>query len=121
MIDRKTVNDWMEELRAAWEGRDVQRALALFKTTDVYYERPFKPGTTQEEIHGYWKDIVNLVDIRLSFDVIAIDGDTACVQWDNWFKAATGKPEQHLNGIFLIRYDGDGNCREFRQWWFAEA
>jgi hypothetical protein len=121
MIDHQTVNSWMEELRSAWEGRDVPRALALFVHTAAYYERPFKPGTTQDEIHDYWKDIVGLEDIRLDYEIVAVEGDSACVQWDNWFKEAAGSPEQHLNGIFVIRFDPDGNCREFRQWWFAES
>jgi hypothetical protein len=49
MVTRQHVAEWLGELKVAWEGRDPDRVLQLFKDTKRYYERPFRPGTSQEE------------------------------------------------------------------------
>jgi hypothetical protein len=120
MVNRETVGSWLDELRAAWESKDVDRALALFKHTDAYYERPFEAGTTQDDILGYWKGIVGLYDIRFEYAIEAIEGDVACVRWDNWFRESPDAKVQHLNGMFVIEFDSADQCRVFRQWWFLE-
>ena len=49
------VAEWLDELKVAWEGKDPDRVLQLFKDTKRYYERPFHPGTSQEEYRTYWE------------------------------------------------------------------
>ncbi len=120
MISRELVDSWMSELKKAWEAGDLDGALSLFSKTEAYYERPFKAGTTAEEIQAYWKDIVGLSDIRLTYSIVAVEGDTACVHWENWFRADESAKLDHLDGVFVIEFDGDRNCRVFRQWWFME-
>lgn len=121
MIGRDTVNAWLSELKEAWEAGDAERAVKLFPKTEYYYERPFKPGTTQQEIRQYWRDIVHLRDIVFDFEIIAIEGNTACVHWQNSFRNAPDWGQLHrLDGMFLIEFDEDSDVRVFRQWWFME-
>jgi ketosteroid isomerase-like protein len=118
VVSRQSVNQWMGELKSAWESKDVERALRLFTRTEYYYERPFKAGTTQEDYRGYWKDIVGLQDIRLDYSIVAVEGDVACVHWQNWFREAPDSKITQLDGMFVIEFDQEGYCRIFRQWWF---
>jgi hypothetical protein len=116
MLTRDDVNEWMKRLQKAWTTKDVEGALALFKKTEHYYERPFHAGTTQAEFRKYWQDIVSLQNITLEYDIVAVDGQTACVHWVNKF-SSEGKM-CHLDGMFLMKFDKSLNCVEFRQWWF---
>lgn len=120
MVDRTAVQSWLEQLKRAWEAGDGEGAVALFSHTTAYYERPFRPGTTQEEIQSYWRDIDGLTNIRFEYDIVAVEGDVACVHWENWFATPTDPKVQHLDGVFVIEFDETGQCRLFRQWWFME-
>ncbi len=118
MITKSAVTEWMERLKAAWTTRDVEGAVALFRSTKRYYERPFHAGTTEEEIRKYWQDIVTLRNITLDYDVVAVDGDVACVHWVNRFFSPSDARDSLLDGVFVIHFDKNGNCVEFHQWWF---
>ena len=120
MLTRSSVEGWMEKLKASWEAGDADAASALFNHTEQYYERPFKAATTFDEIQGYWKDIETLRDIHVEFSVVAIDGQTACIQWQNQFRTSQSAELTHLDGIFLVEFNDDGQCKVFRQWWFME-
>lgn len=120
MVTRAHVDEWMSKMKTAWEERRPDDALALFRHTEEYYERPFKPGTTQEEYHGYWAGIVDLEDIVVNYNIVAVEGDVACVHWDNLYTVPGDPRRYHLDGMYVIEFDQSGNCRVFRQWWFME-
>lgn len=117
-MDRTLVESWLAKLKAAWEGADPDGALALFAKTERYFERPFSPGTSQEDYRKYWQDIVGLSDIRFDYEVVAVDGNTACVHWRNWFRSPGDAQQSELDGMFMIIFNDGGECVEFRQWWF---
>ncbi|MFC0242622.1 nuclear transport factor 2 family protein [Rhodopseudomonas telluris] len=118
MLTKDAVVAWLEQLKAAWTTKDVEGALRLFEATERYYERPFHAGTTQSEYRSYWQDIVNLEDITFDFEVVAVDGNTACVHWRNDFRTPGDGKSCHLDGVFVIKFDSSLRCIEFRQWWF---
>lgn len=121
-MTREDAVRWLEALKTAWEAGDAEAAIALFEHTEAYYERPFKAGTTQEEIRAYWKDIDGLEDIRFDYEVVAVDGNNACAHWQNSFRTSSADETVHLlDGMFLVEFDDVGRCRVFRQWWFARA
>jgi len=111
----------MNELKEAWEGGDGDRAVRLFSRTSRYYERPFSPGTTLEDISSYWKDIAGQDNIELDYTIVAVEGSVACVHWQNRFDSPEESKSYHLDGIFQLEFDDEGFCREFRQWWFMEG
>lgn len=119
-MDRHSTNAWLERLKRAWEAGDPEGALELFKDTRRYYERPFSPGTTLDEFRTYWQDIVDLQDIKFDYEVVAVEGNTACVHWKNWFRSEPGLILTELDGMFVIVFDDEGHCIEFRQWWFMK-
>jgi hypothetical protein len=54
----------------------------------------------------------------LDYDVVAVEGQVACVHWVNRFFSPSEARDFHLDGMFVITFDKTGNCIEFRQWWF---
>ena len=120
-MNRTDVTKWLEHLKRAWEGKNVGAATALFNETDRYYERPFRAGTTKDEILGYWRDIDKVDDITFNYQIAAVEGQVACVHWQNTFFDPAQNRKQRLDGVFLITFDNNMNCKEFRQWWFMET
>ena len=117
-IKKKDVIQWMEKFKQGWIDKKNEEVLKLFEKTEKYYERPFKPGTTMEDIRGYWKDIDSTDDISLDYDIVAVDGNVACVHWDNKYRYEG--EYYHLDGIYMIKFNEFKECIEFHQWWFME-
>lgn len=117
-LTREDIVKWMEQFKTGWVEKRKDTVLQLFEKTEKYYERPFKPGTTMEEIETYWHDIDELSDITLDYDIVAIDGNTVCVHWDN--KYSYNGENYHLDGIYTIIFNDNKECVEFHQWWFME-
>ena len=118
-ITKTELTEWLETFKLGWIKKKKDIVLKLFSKTEKYYERPFKAGTTQEEIEGYWHDIDNLDDIEFDYEIVALDGNTACVHWDN--KYCYEGSRYHLDGIYTIKFNENKECIEFRQWWFMET
>jgi hypothetical protein len=119
MDTRAIAEEWLVRLKNAWEGGDSEAAVALFSATREYYERPFKPGTTQEEFGRYWADIHGLRDIKFDYTVEAVEGRLAVAHWRNSFTSPDDDKSWLLDGVFFIEFDEEGRCIVFRQWWFA--
>ena len=68
----------------------------------------------------YWELIVNLYDVRFEYDIIAIEGETACIHWQNWFRGSPEGKLDHVDGVFIIIFNTAGSCEQFSQWWFME-
>ena len=83
-------------------------------------QRPFHPGTSQEEYRRYWELIVSLYDVRFEYDIIAIEGEIACIHWQNWFRESPEGNLDHVDGVFIIIINTKGSCEQFSQWWFME-
>lgn len=118
-VTKEFATKWLDELKAAWEAGDGVRARKLFARTQEYYERPFRPGTTQAEIAGYWADIDELENIRFDYAVSAINGPLVVVHWQNSFTTPNDNADWLLDGVFFLTFDDAGDCVQFRQWWFA--
>ena len=117
-ISHEDVAIWMERLKAGWVNKQKNEVLKLFTNTERYYERPFNPGTTIEEIKGYWNDIDQLENITFDYEIVAIEGATACIHWNNEY--IYEDKDHQLDGMFLIKFNDEKECIEFRQWWMEK-
>ena len=52
-MNRKFIEQWLDDLRNAWWNKDIKTATSLFTKTTYYQETPFlKPYTTFEQIEN---------------------------------------------------------------------
>jgi ketosteroid isomerase-like protein len=122
VIDRDAVTRWLAAYVAAWKSYDRAEIEALF-TEDVEYRyHPYdEPIRGREAVVEAWlgegdhegasaRDAPGTYDAE--YHPVAVDGDVA---------VATGKstytdPETAYDNCFVIRFDLDGRCREFTEW-----
>ena len=51
-MNKDFVQNWLNNLKEFWFGKDIESAVSLFKNTTFYQETPFmEPYTTMEEIN----------------------------------------------------------------------
>ena len=120
MIDRASVDRWLNAYVEAWKSYDRDRIEALFSEDVIYRYRPHG-----DQIEG--RDAV--VDSWLEDDpdetgtydgayrAIAVDGDLAvAIGTSTYLTAPGGSVDKVYDNCFVIGFDAEGRCREFTEW-----
>ncbi|MBX3094940.1 MAG: nuclear transport factor 2 family protein [Cryobacterium sp.] len=118
----KTVIDWLDAYKAAWEGRDADAAAALFSSDSLYREQPYaEPFRGPQGVHDYWTGVTaTQSDVVFQYGTPVVSGNRAAVEW--WVTMLNGGAEVTLAGEFLLIFDDAGLCRELREYWhFSEG
>ena len=112
-MDHAAFQAWLDRYVGAWRSGHPAAIEALFSADAEYFYGPYrdpvsgrdaivKDWTTDPDAPGSWE---------AEYRPLAVDGDVA---------VATGE-SRYTNGrtysnIFVCRFDGDGRCTEFREW-----
>ena len=109
---------WLERFGRAWETRDPELAAALFSKDGSYRETPFdEPLTGSNEIRAYWSTLPRArEDIRFIYEILAAVEPWGIAHWRGSYTLVEPEMRVEIDGILLIALDGEGACREFREW-----
>jgi nuclear transport factor 2 (NTF2) superfamily protein len=121
-VDEGTFKTWLEAYGHAWETRDPDAAAGLFTQDATYHETPFdEPMRGHQEILEYWSEVPrSQEDIRFSHEILALTEDEGIARWRANFRRVPSKTQVKLDGIFVVKLNGDGLCEEFREWWHKQ-
>jgi len=118
-MDRQALQDWLDRYVDAWKSYDPQQIGDLFSENATYrYHPQDEPVTGRDAIVASWldeKDEPGTYDAK--YEPLAIDGDVHVAQgWSRYFDAQ-GKPRDEYCNVYVCRFDGDGRCTEFTEYW----
>lgn len=116
---REYIENWLSRLKNAWENQAPDEAAALFAKTKKYYERPFKPEKDFAAIRELWQEIIDVRDIKFDYEIVAVDENRVFVRWQNSYILSSNERE-NLDGVFQLDFNNNGDCEEFRMWWFKD-
>ncbi len=118
MPTREEFSVWLERYGEAWKRTDAHAAGQLFTENAVYYEVPFEePVRGRPAIVEYWDGVRGHRDVELTYEVLAVTDDLGIARLQDAFtRVASGRRAQY-DGIFVVHFDADLKCREFREWW----
>jgi ketosteroid isomerase-like protein len=110
---------WMGLYRKASEDSDLEAAADLFSQDAEYYETPFSdPVIGREAIYRYWSEAAQAQkDIHFSFEILDVKGNLGIALWKGEFVSVKADSHVLLDGVFLVEFDGQGQCKKFREWW----
>jgi hypothetical protein len=116
---KRTVSRWIDGYVRAWNSNDPEVIGALFNPRAVYRTGPFDaPWRGRRTIVDRWlarKDTPGTWKFR--FDIVASRGDTAVVRgWTRYLS-----PPREFSNLWVIRFDREGRCLEFTEWWVQRA
>ncbi len=114
-MDESTVAAWVERYVRAWETNDPAAIGDLFAEDARYAQRPDdEPWRGRAGIVAGWlenKDGPGTWTFRS--EVLATAGDLAFVRgWTHYID-----PPADYSNLWVIRFDSDGRCVEFTEWW----
>jgi ketosteroid isomerase-like protein len=129
-MTKEDVDRWLAEYVTAWKSYDPAAIGALFAEDVEYryhpYDTPVRgreaiveawlgegdhPGASERDEEGTYE---------ASYQAVAVDGEVAVATGESLYSAEPGGPVvQAWDNCFVMRFDSEGRCREFTEW-FAE-
>jgi hypothetical protein len=123
-MDRSGVQAWLDRYSAAWLSYDEQSIRALFGPEARYRYHPYDPAA--ETVSGADAIVANWVDPQnrdaagtydSHYEPYAVDGDRAvAIGWSRYYEdASKAKLVREYHNAYLLRFDAEGRCVEFTE------
>jgi hypothetical protein len=126
-MTREDVDRWLDAYVEAWKSYDRSQVEALFAEEISYRYHPGDvPIEGRDSVVESWlgegdhpdasaRDEPGTYDA--SYTAFAIDGDSAVATGTSIYRDRPGGPiERVYDNCFVMRFDPDGRCREFTEW-----
>jgi hypothetical protein len=122
-VEESLVIDWLKAYVRAWETYSPDAIGDLFTDGATYSYHPYdEPLVGRQAIVESWlKDEDAPGTHEADYRPIAIDGDVAVVNGRSRYFKDSSRSEltKEWDNIFVIRFDKDGRCSSFREWYVA--
>lgn len=118
-LDRTAFAAWLDRYVAAWKSYDREAIGDLFSEDAEYrYHPQDAPVCGRAAIVDSWLDDTDESGrYDGKYEPLAIDGEAHVASgWSRYFDAS-GELEDDYCNIYLCRFDDEGRCREFTEWW----
>ena len=126
-MDAATVAAWLAAYVEAWKSYDPEAIGALFSDDIEYRFHPYdEPVVGRAAVVEAWlgkgehegapgRDDEGTYDA--SYRPVAVEGDMAVATGTSTYTRGPGGPvEEVYDNCFVMRFDDDGRCREFTEW-----
>ena len=118
-LDRAAFQAWLDRYIAAWRSNDPAQVGDLFSEDALYRHRPTDdPLKGRAAIVRDWTDEPDdPASWPAAYAPLAIDGGVHVAHGESRYLAADGAPEVIYANVFICRFDADGRCTEFTEYW----
>lgn len=128
MLDRAQVDRWLDDYVAAWKSYDRAAIGALFAADVEYRYHPAdEPVRGRDDVVAAWRgegDFPTATSrdepgiYEAAYRAVAVDGDVAvAVGTSTYAEHPGGPPVETYDNCFVLRFDAEGRCREFTEWY----
>ncbi len=117
-MDATDVDRWLARYVAAWKSYDRSAIGELFSEDANYRYHPYdEPVIGREAIVESWfEEPDEPGSFDASYECYAVDGDRAVAVGSSTYFDAGGGVEKVYDNVYLLRFEGDGRCAEFTEW-----
>jgi ketosteroid isomerase-like protein len=127
-VDHKTAKDWLKRYVDAWISYDPDDISALFSEDIAYRYHPYdEPIVGRDAVVASWlgeseSDNASTRDAPGTYDAeyspIAVDGDTVVATGTTRYRELPDGPVVRIyENCFIMRFDNQGRCREFTEYY----
>jgi hypothetical protein len=120
-MDRRAVGRWLERYVAAWRANDRATIEELFSADAEYRYHPAdEPLRGRTAIADSWlaePDDPGAWDAW--YEPYAVEDEAAVATGVSTYFDAEGSAQRVYDNVFVMRFDPEGRCTEFREWFVA--
>ena len=127
-MDRDAAQDWLNRYVDAWISYDRADIARLFSDDVAYRYHPYdEPIVGRDAVVASWlgdleSDDASTRDAPGTYEAeyapIAVDGDTVVATGSSRYRDEPGGPVvRTYENCFVMRFDGEGRCREFTEYY----
>jgi hypothetical protein len=123
-MEHADVDRWLAAYVEAWRTYDRDQIAALFSADATYRYHPYDEWIRgREAIVGSWlgedgSEPDQPGTWAADYRAIAVDRDTAVAVGATSYSAEPGGPvERVYDNCFVLRFDAEGRCREYTEWY----
>jgi len=119
VADLQGLQRWLDAYIAAWRSNEPHQIKALFTDDAVYYPTPYEqPLHGAEAIANAWLSDNDPPDSwTADYRAIAVNGELGVGEGVTVYQARADRPEREYANVFILRFDDQGRCREYMEWW----
>jgi hypothetical protein len=122
-VTKAIVSAWLDRYIQAWKTYDKEAIGALFSDDVLYYYSPFHdPVRGRAAIVASWleqPDQAGTYDAH--YEPVLIEGDRALTNGRSRYFEQDGKTlKTEYDNIFVLRFDEQGQCKEYREWFMEK-
>jgi ketosteroid isomerase-like protein len=126
-VEKSDVDRWLQAYVAAWKSYDRGQIEALFADDVDYRYHPYDvPVHGRDAVVESWlgasaNTSASTRDAEGTYDAdyrtVAVDGDVAVAAGETTYASEPGgAPQKIFDNCFVIRFDDEGRCREFTEY-----
>jgi ketosteroid isomerase-like protein len=127
-VRRDDVDRWLDAYVEAWDTYDRERIRALFSDDVEYRYHPYdEPVRGRDAVAEAWlgeggHEGASTRDqegtYEAAYRAVAIEGDVAVATGATTYRSEPGGPvEKIYDNCFVMRFDSEGRCCEFTEWY----
>lgn len=114
------VQDWLDRYVTAWRSSDPEAIRDLFSSDATYGYRPWDSEQTTARgvdaiVAGWLENPDDPSSWEAAYKPYAVDGDRAVALGTTRYFATGDHAERTYHNAFILRFDDDGRCREFHE------
>ncbi|MFG1813474.1 nuclear transport factor 2 family protein [Kribbella sp. NPDC049174] len=127
-MDHDTAQDWLDRYVEAWMSYDPGDISSLFSENVAYRYHPYdEPIVGRDAVVASWLGESGSADASTrdapgtydaDYSPVAVDADTVVAAGTSRYRDAPDGPiVRTFNNCFIIRFDSEGRCREFTEYY----
>jgi hypothetical protein len=118
-LTRDDVQRWLDAYVDAWRTYDPAAIADLFAEDVRYAYQPYRdPVVGRDAVVASWledPDAAGSWEAR--YEPYAVDGDRAVAVGESRYLKDDGSLLTLFYNVWLLRFDGEGRCTEFTEYW----
>ena len=127
-MDHPTAQDWLDRYVDAWLSYDTDDIAGLFSKDISYRYHPYdEPIVGRDAVVASWLGESDSEDASsrdapgtyfAAYSPVAVDGDTVVATGTSRYTDVRGGPViRTYENCFVMRFDSEGRCREFTEYY----
>jgi hypothetical protein len=127
-MDQETAQTWLDRYVEAWKSYDPGDISRLFSVNVAYRYHPYdEPIRGRDAVVASWLGESGSPDAstrdapgtyEAKYSPVAVDGDTVVATGTSQYREVPGGPVvRAYENCFVMRFDGEGRCREFTEYY----